>query len=378
MIDLTLSKETGEYATLARDFASNELINNETDDEQSRFPHKALESAWNLGLLYGRIPEELGGLSLSFADQCILLEEIAFGSPSVALTLAISELAVSSLLYAGTKSQQEHYLPELLSNFQLFGIVHATTDVLSTNGSRNPDQATAAPNTALSGKGFTGINCQHASWILTASQLSNSNNQLFLIPKASAALKTGPRKNILGLRQADICAIDLENISIPEVNTIKMTPSQSTKWLASAQLLLATIACGINNAALQHSIVYSKERQTFGKPIHSYQSISFMMADMAKDLNAARLMIRKGAKFLQPNMSEHADILGYASATHAFACEAAMKATTDAVQIFGGYGYSKEYPVEKLMRDAKMLQLLLFSTHISRYATGNTLLCANP
>ncbi len=363
MTDLFLGEESKEYQNLARDFFQNEVASkSEKLDHEAIFPRDLYKAAWDLGLASTLIPEKFGGLGLSLWDCTVMAEEAGAASGGVAAIFEGNALAIAPVLSAGTDSQKEEYLSKICSE-PSFGAYCFPAGV---DGSSFPFASASYRQNGnkfiLSAKKQIAINGANASWyVILAKQENSDETSAFVFPADLSGITRGAQISKLGRRCADICSLDFQNVELSETHILGKE-GQGTSLLLESTCISAAIvaahATGLMRAALEHSLRYSKERQTFGKPIAKHQAIGFMMADIAKNAQCSRLMTWKAASLYDSGLRDHIQALS----AKVFAVDAAITAATDAVQIFGGYGYSKEYPVERLMRDAKMMQMLAGSS----------------
>lgn len=359
MTDLILSEESKQYQDLARDFFQNEIASkSEKLDHEGTVPLALYKAAWELGLASALIPEEFGGLGLSLWDSAVMAEEAGKSSGGFSLLFESNILAIAPLLVAGSKEQQAEYFAMLTEAPGLASYVISPS--LNLSSSNNPAAVVLknGDEYQVSGSALLGLNGENASWyLLAARDKDNDTISLFAIPAKSAGIKSGAQISKLGRRCADINKLTFESVKLSKANLIGSYGDGANILLKAgciSNTIISAHATGTIAAALEHSIKYSKERQTFGKPIASHQAVSFMLADMAKNAMTARLLTWKAASLFDQGKADHLE----AQCARVFAVDAAMAAATDAVQIFGGYGYSKEYPVERLMRDAKMMQMI--------------------
>lgn len=375
MTDLHLSEESKEYQNLARDFFQNEVANkSEKLDHEGKFPMELYKAAWDLGLATTFIPERLGGLGLPLWDSVVMAEEAGAASGGVATIFEGNTLAAAPLLVAGSEAQQEEYLGQLAAEATLAGYCFASI----ANGSSFPLPAASFSKNGnkfvLRGKNIATINGEHASWYFVLAQNEDNNEcNAFVFSASLPGIKRGAQIFKLGRRASDICSVDFDNVDLSESNLVGQAAEGQLLMQESACIsapIVAAHAAGLMQCALDHSVRYSKERVTFGKPLSKHQGVQFMLADMARAVQAARLLSWKTAYLYDHGTRDFAGAIG----ARAFAVDAAMNIATDAVQIYGGYGYSKEYPVERLMRDAKMMQMMSGTTYEIKCAIGEELL----
>lgn len=373
MTDLALTEDQKQYRDLARDFTTNEIAARAHSlDEYGASAEPIWRQAFDVGLLSVRIPERFGGAGMSNQDACVIIEEIACGCTGVSATWTGNEMGQAPLLVAGTDDQRRQWLEPLTSKFALAGAFlpgYLDAGAASITYHRQGD------NYVLSGSALA-VNAESASWYFTCARDQDSNAiSAFIVSQDASGKSTGKRTCTLGRRAADIAEIRLENVNVPAAQLIGEAgqgPELAQKAFATTAPLLAAEAVGLARSALEHAVRYSQERTTFGQPISAYQGVSFLLADMSRAVEASRLLARKAAYLSDHDKSS----LKACLAACAQANEAAMKNATDAVQIFGGYGYSREYPVEKLMRDSKVLQMLSAATSQPRVKLGMAILSA--
>jgi acyl-CoA dehydrogenase len=359
MTDLHLSEESKEYQNLARDFFQNEVCpESEKLDAEAYFPADLYKAAWELGLATTFIPEVYGGLGLSLWDSTVIAEEAGAASGGFAAILEGNALALAPILLSGSEAQKQEYLTVLTTEPGLGAYCFSE----AADGSSFPQAAASYSRSGnkyvLNADGLVALNGEHAVWFFVlARQADGGELSAFVLPGDLPGIARGAQIAKLGRRCADICSLQLKQVELSDENLIGRAGAGADLVLESSCLsacIVAAQATGLMRCALEHSVRYARERQTFGKPIGKHQAIGFLLADMAKNLECARLMTWKAASLFDHEARDIAQALGARS----FAVDAAMALATDAVQIYGGYGYSKEYPVERLMRDAKMMQMI--------------------
>ncbi len=363
MTDLFLGDESKEYQNLAQDFFQNEAASkSEKLDHDAVFPKDLYKAAWELGLATTLIPEKFGGLGLSLWDCAVMAEEAGAASGGVAAIFEGNALAIAPVLFGGSEEQKETYLGKLCAEASLASYCFAG----SSDGGSFPLAAASYRKSGdkyiLSADNLVALNGENASWYVVLAQLENSDaSSVFIFDKNLPGITCGAQLSKLGRKCADICSIDFKNVELNNSNLLGKEGNGKNLILESSCISAAIIAAhatGLMRSALEHSLRYSKERQTFGKPIGKHQAVGFMMADIAKSAQCARLMTWKAASLYDNGSKDYIQALS----AKAFAVDAAIACATDAVQIYGGYGYSKEYPVERLMRDAKMMQMMAGSS----------------
>lgn len=353
MFNLKLSDDQEQFQKLAREFAAGEIAPvAESFDHSREFPSSIIARAWEIGLINFQIPEELGGMGLGILDSCVILEELAAGCSGIAGAFEASAIAQLPLLAAGGEGQGEAFLLPLLEKPSVAGYASQDATIYDITATRQgADYLLSGRNTAL-------INGGQAAWYLVVAQDSSQpdSSSVFIVPADAPGLSVTGRAESFGRRSRHVCTLNMDEVRLSADNLIGAPGSAGRiieKILPAMHLMIAAGATGVASRALHHAIEYSRQRQTFGRPIGQHQAVGFILADMAREIEAARLLIRQAALLVDKG----ADALDRAAAAKAFAQDVAMKVTTDAVQVFGGFGYSREYPVEKLMRDAKLYQI---------------------
>ena len=371
MPDFRLNDEQRQYQKLAREFAANEIAPRAAHcDESGEFPFDIYRQAWELGLLNVHIPGAHGGFGLSVLDGCLIAEELAWGCTGIAAAAGANSLAQAPLILLGNDDQKKEFLGPF-SEDCLFAAACGLDEPRAAGTARRYDE-----EYVIEGE-FPGVtNAGVASWFVVVAA-TDSGPCALVVPKDAGGIQIGDREYALGQRAADRRTVVFRETRIPARYLIgqagdglKVTEETLNRWLPTA----AAAAAGLSRSCLDHALRYSQERVTFGQPIANHQAVGFMLADMAKDIEAARLLAWQAAWFVGHKQAEitgnrHAQ----ASIAWTFAVDAAMRIATDAVQVFGGYGYTREYPVEKLMRDAKVMQLTSGTSQRQRVAIGKQL-----
>jgi acyl-CoA dehydrogenase len=378
MFDFEMTEEQLELKRLARKFSEQEIIPHAREyDDKEIFPVEICQKAFDAGLMNFGVPKELGGPGLGIVDTCLIVEELNYGCAGISNAVGANDLATLPLLIAGNDEQKETYLGPLVKKltFCAFAITEpgAGSDVasLSTSYRREGDQF------VLNGTKHFISNGSMANWYVTFAtsdkRLKHRGISCFVFPADLPGIIKNRMHGKLGQRAADTGEIVYEDVRIP-LSALVGNEGEGFKYAMGtfdrSRPEIGAIAIGISQRALDECVKYSKQRTAFGQPIASFQAIQFMMADMAIDLEAMRLLTYKAAWLVDRGESPNA----VSSYSKAFAADACMRITTDAVQIFGGYGYMKEYPVEKLMRDAKLLQIYEGTSQIQRVVIARDLL----
>jgi acyl-CoA dehydrogenase len=378
MIGFELTDEQRELRALARRFSEQEIIPRAREyDEREKFPRDVCERAFAAGLMNFGVPRELGGPGLGVLDTCIIQEELNYGCSGISNSISANDLGALPLLIAGNDAQKRTYLGALTEKltFCAFAITEpgAGSDVaaMSTSYRREGDEF------VLNGTKHFISNGSMADWLVTFAthdkRLKHKGISCFVFPSNLAGITRNRMHGKLGQRAADTGEIVYDEVHIPSSALVGEEGEGFKYTMATfdrSRPEIGAIASGVSQRALDECIKYSRQRSAFGQPIANFQAIQFMMADMAVNIEAMRLLTYKAASLV--DQGEAPNVI--ASYAKLFGADACMKITTDAVQIFGGYGYMKEYPVEKLMRDAKLLQIYEGTSQIQRVVIARGLL----
>jgi len=378
MLAFELSEEQRALKALARKFSQEQIIPRAKEyDEKEIFPRDICEKAFAAGLINFLVPKEIGGLGLGLVDTCLIAEELNYGCAGISNAIMANDLATLPIVIAASPEQQQTYLGQLVKqlSFCAFAITEpgAGSDAaaLSTTYRRDGDEY------VLNGIKHFISNGYSADWCVTFAtadkRLKHKGISCFVFPAGLPGITRRRMHGKLGQRAGDTAEIVYEDVRIPK-SALVGREGEGFKYAMEtfdkSRPEIGAIAIGVSQRALDECLSYSRQRTAFGQPIANFQAIQFMMADMAIELEAMRLLVYKAAWMVDrgelPNV-----VSSYAKA---FSADACMKITTDAVQIFGGYGYMKEYPVEKLMRDAKLLQIYEGTSQIQRVVIARHLL----
>ncbi len=370
MIDFTLSDDQKQLQELARKFSKEEIIPKAAHhDEKGEFPREIAAKAWELGLMNTHIPADYGGLGLGVIDGCIITEELAYGCTGICTAMEANVLAAAPVMVAGNDEQKKEFLGQLTSapNFAAYCVTEpgAGSDV---SGIRTTAKKEGG-DYVINGSKMWITNASVASWYFvlayTDPSLKHKGMSGFLVPAKTPGIVVGKKEWNMGQRASDTRGITFENVRVPERYRLGKE-GEGFKIAMGAfdhtRPAVAAGAVGLARRAMDEAIAYSQSRKAFGQPIAGFQAVSFMIAEMGMNIEAARLLVWKSAAVIDSGQRN----TKFAAMAKAFAADMAMKVTTDAVQVFGGYGYSEEYPVEKLMRDAKIYQIYEGTSQIQR------------
>ena len=370
MIDFSLTEEQQALQELARKFAREEMAPKAAHhDETGEFPREVAKKAWELGLMNTHVPPEYGGLGLGTLDGCIITEELAWGCTGIATAMEANALASAPIIVAGSEEQKKEFLGRLTSEplFAAYAITEpgAGSDVA---GIRTKARKVGDDYVIDGAKAWI-TNGGVANWYFvlayTDPEKKHRGMSGFIVPADTPGISVGKKEWNLGQRASDTRGLTFEDVKVPAKFRVG-NEGDGFKIAMSAfdhtRPPVASGAVGLAQRAMDESIKYAKERKTFGLPIAAYQAISFMIADMAMGIEAGRHLVRLAAWSIDNGKRN----TKYAAMAKAFCADMAMKVATDAVQVHGGYGYSHEYPVEKLMRDAKIYQIYEGTSQIQR------------
>ena len=369
-ISFALTDEQRELRALAREFAEKEIRPKAAEyDVKMQHPADVIAKAHEVGLMNLHVPVEHGGLGLGAFDGMLVGEELNWGCTGIGTSLGANGLGAAPVIIAGTDDQKSRFLPQLIEEPVLcsFGLSEpdAGSDVarMKTTAVRNGDEY------VLNGSKTFITNAGYANWTVVFAKTDPSKGHkgisAFVVPMDTPGVTIEEHLDKMGQRATDTSAFALQDVVIPAENRLG---EEGQGFKIAMQTLdftrpgTAIGAVGVAQAAYEYAVDYAKERVTFDMPIAMHQGVNFLIADMATEIHAARLLTWQAAWML--DQGERATL--YSTFAKRFAADTAMKVTTDAVQIFGGYGYMKEYPVEKLMRDAKLFQIYEGTSQIQR------------
>ena len=369
-LQLELTGDRKMLQDLARDFTRKEIISKaEHYDRSGEWPWDIFNKARQAGLVNVNIPEEYGGIGASILDECIINEEMAYGCSGIQTALMLNQLAAWPVLLAGNDEQKMRYLPRLTEDGKVmsYGLTEpdAGSDVagIKTTAVRQGDRY------ILNGAKTWITDAPVASYfIIFAKTDPNGGHKgmsAFVVERDLKGVSTSKPLEKMGQHAAQTAMVYLENVEVPVENRLGAEGEGfmiAMKVFDRSRPGVAAAATGVARRALDEAVKYAGERTTFGKPISQYQGVGFILADMKIRVEAARSLTWKAAWLIDHNKRNTTE----AAVAKAFSADAAMQNATDAVQVFGGNGYSREYPVEKLMRDAKIYQIYEGTTQIQK------------
>lgn len=370
MVDFFLNDEQRQIQQLANQFASKEVKPRSAHhDETGEFPRDICAKAWELGLMNTHIPEEYGGMGLGSFEGCLIAEEIASGCTGIGTAMEANNLAEAPVILAGTEEQKKNFLVPMTEELKFAAYCVTEPGAGSDVAGVKTTAKKVGDEYILNGQKMWITNAGVADWyyVLAATDASAGHRGMsaFLVQRDSDGISVGAKEKNMGQRASDTRGVTFEDVKVPANNLLGKEGDGfkiSMQAFDHTRPLVASAAVGLARSAMEHALKYSLERHAFGQPIFNNQAISFMLADMAKDIDAARMLCWRSAWLIDQGVRNSKE----AAMAKAFAADTAMRVATDAVQIFGGYGYSHEYPVEKLMRDAKIFQIYEGTSQIQR------------
>ena len=377
MMDFELDDSLLNLQDTARRFANEEILPVAAEcDVSGEFPIPVLAKAWELGLSHTGIPEELGGVGLSVVAACVGVEELSRGCSGITTSIISNDLALNPILLGGSDDQRREWLGQCSDSFKLMAFClsepGAGSDVAGLQLLAEKD----GDDYILNGTKAWITNGGYADIYTVFATLDRSSRHkgmcAFVIPKGTPGLTPGRKEDKMGQRASNTTLVHFDNVRVPAAQRLGEEGEGFKIAMATldrARPQVAALAVGIARRALEESLAYSADRKAFGQPIGEFQAVQFMLADMAKGIEASRLLTMQSAWLLD----EGRRAAKQSAMAKCFATDAAMEATTDAVQIFGGNGYTREYPVEKLMRDAKLMQIYEGTNQIQRVVIAREL-----
>ncbi len=378
MISFKLTEEQEDIKRLARSFTEKEIIPVAAEyDEKEEIPWHLVNKAHELGLMNLTVPEEYGGQGLDHITEAIIAEELAYGCLGISGTFGANGLALTPILIAGTPDQKEKFLKPFCAKPQLAAFCltepNAGSDVanISTTAVKDGDHY------IINGQKCFITNGGVASLYTVFATVDRSKGlkgiTAFIVPGDTPGLRGGKKEKKMGDRASHVGEVIFEDVRVPAEN-ILWSEGQGFKLammtLDSTRPIVGASAVGVARRALEEAIKYSKQRVQFGKPICENQAIQFMLADMATRVEAARMLVWQACWLLDQGLP----VSKVGAMAKMYAADTAMSVAVDAVQIHGGYGYMREYPVEKLMRDAKILQIYEGTNQIQRIVIARNIL----
>jgi alkylation response protein AidB-like acyl-CoA dehydrogenase len=378
-MDFTLSENQRAVQELARNFADHEMRPTVMRyDESQEFPFEIVEKLAALGFMGMTCPGELGGAGLTDLESIVVIEELAKVDPSVALTVAShNSLCTGHIMLFASEEQKQKYVPDLASGKKLgaWGLTEPGSG--SDSGAMKTTATRDGSDWIINGsKNFITQGSVGSTYVVMAvTDRARGKNGIsaFIIEKGMKGFSIGKKENKLGVRSSDTASLIFENVRLPSRQLIGNEGEgfkQALTVLDGGRIGIAALSVGIAQGALDASVKYARERRQFGSPIAEFEGIQWKLADMATEIHAARLLTQRAAWMKTQGLNIN---LAAAQAKY-FASEAAVRAANEAVQIHGGYGFIKEFPVEKLYRDVKLMTIGEGTSEVQKMVIARSLL----
>jgi acyl-CoA dehydrogenase len=378
MLNFALSEEQRALVETARRFAREKIAAVAAEcDRDSKFPMDVFKQAWEIGLVNPSIPVEYGGAGMGELDNALITEQMAWGCTGIQTSITANQLALTPIRLGGTDEQKKKYLGMLASEPIMASYATSEPDAGSDVAGLKTRFKQHGDDFVLNGQKCWITNASHARFYVvfaTSDQaLRHKGIAAFIVDRDTPGFRVGKKEDKLGQRASDTAQIFLEDVVVPKANLL--APEGQGFKLAMETFNqtrpdIAAGATGLMQRCIDESVAYAKERKTFGTAIANHQLVQWMIAEMAIRCEATRLMYMKAAWSLDSHVRDPMT----SSIAKAFGADAAMQTAVDAVQVFGGNGFVKEYPVEKLMRDAKVLQIYEGTSQIQRIVIAKQLL----
>ena len=369
MVDFTLTDEQKNLRELAHDFAAKEIRPVAWElDRDGAWPQAIIDKAHEVGLMNTHLPEEYGGAGLNYLDGCIIEEELSWGCSGVQTSLGANGLASAPVMLGGSEEVKREFAEELVAEPKLASFCLTEPDAGSDVSGMRTRAVRSGDTYVINGSKCFITNGSYADWFVvyakTDPEAGHRGISAFLVRKDDTVI-VDKKEDKMGQRASNTATITFNDTEVDA----RYLLGEENKGFKLAMMVLdrtrpgvAAMATGISRAAFEFATTYSKERVQFGVPIAMHQAIQFMIADMATKVHLSRLATWNSAVLLDQGKRNTLE----SSHAKRFAADSAMEVATDAVQVYGGYGFIKDYPVEKLMRDAKIMQLYEGTSQIQR------------
>ncbi|MCB9457361.1 MAG: acyl-CoA dehydrogenase family protein [Anaerolineaceae bacterium] len=370
-VSFMLTDEQQMLQKMAREFTANEIMPVAAEyDEHATFPEEIFQKALELGITNMNIPEAYGGVGATSFEECLVAEEFGYGCTGIGTSITTNGLGALPIILAGNEKQKAYWLGERLmdqAQFVSYGVTEAAAGSNVVGIETRADKRNGSY--IINGSKTFITNASHAHFFTIFAKTDPSAGHrgmtCFVVDRDAPGVKVGKKFDKIGQRASDTAEIILEDVEVPAENVIGEVGRGFYLAMAvfdHSRPGVAAAAVGLQRRALDESVKYAKERLAFGVPIYQHQAIGHKIADMAINYEASRLLVWQAA-WQVDNGIANPKVPAYAKA---FAADMATKAAVDAVQVLGGYGYMKEYPVEKLLRDVKIFQIYEGTSEIQR------------
>lgn len=376
---IKLTEEQKMMQQMVRDFAQNEVAKYVPKMEQEDyFPRELITKMGELGLMGVPIPQKYGGSGMDFMSYIIAIHELSKVSATVGVILSVhTSVGTNPILYFGTEEQKKKYVPKLASGEYLGAFALTEPGAGSDAASLSMRATKDGDNYVLNGSKIFITNGGEADTYITFARTEEGTGpdgvSAFIVEKDMPGFSVGKKEKKMGLRGSQTVQINFDQCVVPKENLLGEEGDGFKIAMANlnvGRIGIAAQALGIAEAALEHSITYAKEREQFGKPIAHNQGISFKLAEMATEVEAARLLTYNAAALVQEGVECRKEV----SMAKMYASRTAVNTAIEAVQVFGGYGFTEDYPVERLFRDAKVTEIYEGTNEIQRIVIGKQLL----
>ncbi|SIS81767.1 acyl-CoA dehydrogenase [Salimicrobium salexigens] len=375
-----LTDEQQMMKKMVRDFAENEVAPAiERMEAEDRFPIEVVKKMGELGLMGIPIPEEYGGSEMDFTSYIIAINELSKVSATVGVILSVhTSVGTNPILYFGTEEQKKKYIPKLASGEYLGAFALTEPGAGSDAASLKTKAVRDGDSYILNGSKAYITNAEAADTFIVFARTNPEESRskgisAFIVEKDTPGFTVGKVERKMGLHGSSTCAINFEQCRIPKENLLGEEGKGFDVAMANlntGRIGIAAQALGIAQASLEHAVGYAKEREQFGKPIAKHQGLSFKLSDMATDVEAAKLLVYEAARLQQAQQPCGKEV----SMAKLYASRAAVNTSIEAVQVYGGYGYTEDYPVERFFRDAKVCEVYEGTSEIQRMVIGTHLM----
>jgi acyl-CoA dehydrogenase len=363
-----LTEEQRAIQEMARGFARKEILPQAAHyDHTAEFPHAIVDKARTLGLVGSNVPAEYGGAGVGALEVALIAEELSYACAGIAVAVCLNNLPADALLVAGTEEQKRRFLPRLIEGFGAYALTEPEAGSDAANLRTRAEKRDG--KWVLNGRKTWISHAPQAHFMIVFARTDpaggHRGNSAFLVETDRPGVDTSKNIPKMGQKASHTAEVAFDNVEIPAENLLGKEGDGfqiAMKVFDRSRPMVAAFGVGVTQRALDEAVRYATQRRAFGKTIAEFQGVGFKLAEMAMRLQAARLLTYQACWKIDRGQRNTIE----ASFAKAFAADTAMWATTEAVQIFGGYGYSQEYPVEKLMRDAKVLQIYEGTSEIQR------------
>jgi acyl-CoA dehydrogenase len=377
VVDFSLSEEHQALIETARRFTRERIIPIAAEcDAKSHFPMEVFKDAWNIGLVNPTCPADYGGAGMGEFENTLIAEELSYGCTGIQTSILANALALTPIKLAGSEEQKKKYLGMLTADPIMASYATTEPDAGSDVAGLKTRFTQHGDDYLLNGQKCWITNASYARfYVIFASENPETRHKgiaAFIVDRDTPGLRVGKKEDKLGQRASDTAQIFLEDVKVPKANLLA-PPGKGFKLAMETfnqtRPDIGASATGLMRRCLDECVAYAKERKTFGTPIANHQLVQWMIAEMAIRAEGTRLLYQKAAWNLDNGVRDPI----VSSFAKAYGADSAMQTAVDAVQVFGGNGYVKEYPVEKMMRDAKVLQIYEGTSQIQRIVIAKQL-----